>query len=89
MEPWAIFARVCTAKCSAGYNHDDPLEDDYCVPFIKLTFLIPTLRHIFYSSNSSNIHGECDFTSFVLGNNLGNYTFLWFLTKDLRGDLYR
>ena len=30
-QSWAIFARVRTAKRSAGCNHGDPLEDDYCV----------------------------------------------------------
>ena len=74
-QSWAIFARVRTAKRSAGCNHDDSLEDDYCVPFFKLKFLIPTLRNIFYSPNSSNIHGECDFASSVLGNKLDKYTF--------------
>ena len=57
------------------------LEDDYCGVFFKLKFLILTLRHIFYSPNSSNIHGECDFTSSISGNKLRKYTFLWFLKK--------
>ena len=78
-QSWAIFARVRTAKRSSGYcNHDDSLEDDY-----KLKFLIPTLRHIFYLPNSSNIHGKCDFASSVSGKKLGKYTFLWFFKKDL------
>ena len=81
-QSWAIFARVCTAKRSAGCNHDGSLEDDYCVPSFKLKFLIPTLRNIFYSPNSSNIHGECNFASFVSGNKLVKYTFLWFFKKD-------
>ena len=29
------------------------LEDNYCVPFFKLKFFIPTLRHIFCSSKPS------------------------------------
>ena len=48
------------------------------VPFFKLKFLIPTLRHIFYSPNSSNIHGECDFASSVSGNKLGKCIFVVF-----------
>ena len=80
-QSWSIFARVRTAKRSACSSQDDSLEDDYCVPFFKLKFLIPTLRHIFYSPNSSNIHGEFDFTTNVLGNKLGKYTF--FLKKGL------
>ena len=82
-QSWAIFARVRTAKRSVGCNHDDSLEDDYCAPFFKLKFLIPTLRHIFYLPNSPNIHGECDFASSVSGNKLGKYTFLWFFKKHL------
>ena len=82
-QSWAIFARVRTAKRSAGCNHDDSLEDDYCVPFFKLKFLIPTLRHIFYLPNSSNNYGECDFASSVSGNKLGKYTFLCFFLKIL------
>ena len=78
IQSWAIFARVRTAKHSVGCNHDDSLEDDYCVPFFKLKFLIPTLRHIFYTPNSSNIHGECDFASSVSGNKLGKYIFMFF-----------
>ena len=82
-QSWTILTGVRGAKHSAGCNHHDSLEDDYCVPFFKLKFLIPTLRHIFYSPNSSNIHGERDFASSVSGNKLGKYTFLWFLNKDL------
>ena len=78
-QSWAIFARVGTAKRSACSSQDDSLEDDYCVQFFKLKFLIPTLRHIFYSPNSSNIHGEFDFTTNVSGNKLGKYFF--FLKK--------
>ena len=81
-QSWAIFAGVRTAKRSAGCNHDDSLEDD-CVPYFKLEFFIPTLRHTFYSPNSSNIQGECDFASSVSGNKLRKYTFLcFFLKKD-------
>ena len=74
---------VRTAKRSSGCNHDDSLEDNYCVPFFKLKFLIPTLRHIFYSPNSSNIHGECDFARPVSGNKSGKYTFLWFFKRHI------
>ena len=78
-QSWAIFARVRTAKRSTGCSHDDSLEDDYCVPFFKLKFLIRKLRHIFYSPNSSNIQGECDFASSVSGNKLGKiYVFVDF-----------
>ena len=83
-QPWAIFARVRTAhqhmqqEYITGCNHDDSLEDDYCVSFFNLKFLIPTLRHIIYSPTLSDIEGECDFVSSVSGNKLGEYTFLWF-----------
>ena len=40
------FARLRTAKCIASCNHDGFMEDDYCVSFFKLKFLIPTLGHI-------------------------------------------
>ena len=77
-QPWDIFARVRMAKCIAGCNNDGFLKDDYCVPFFKLKFLIPTLRHIFSSPKHSNIYGESDFISSVSGNKLRKYTFLWF-----------
>ena len=49
-QSWAIFARVRTAKCSAGCNHDDSLEDDDCLPFFKLKFLIPYIAsHILFA----------------------------------------
>ena len=73
-----IFGRVCTVKCITGCNHDGFLEDDYCVPFFKLKYLIPALHHIFYLLKPSNIYRERDFVSSVLGNKLGEYTFLWF-----------
>ena len=77
-QSWPIFSGVRTAKRSAGCNHDDSLEDDCCVPYFKLEFFIPTLRHRFYSPNSSNIQGECDFASSASGNKLRKYTFLCF-----------
>ena len=77
-QPWDIFARVRTAKCIASCNHDGSLEDNYCVPFFKLKFLIPTLRHIFCLPKASKIYGESDFESSILWNKLGKYTFLWF-----------
>ena len=82
-QSWAIFARVRTDKRSAGCNHDDSLEDDSCAPFFKLKFLIHTLRHIFYSPSSSNIHGECDFASSVSGNQLRKYTFFCVFLKKI------
>ena len=75
-QPWDILARVRTAKCIAGCNHDVSLELDYCVSFFKLKFLISILRHIFYSPKPSNIYGESDFVSSVSGNKLGKYIFL-------------
>ena len=49
-QSWAIFARVRTDKCSAGCNYDDSLEDDYCLPFFKLKFLIPYIAsHILFA----------------------------------------
>ena len=81
-QPWDIFARVRTAKCIASCNHDGSLEDNYCVPFFKLKFLIPTLRHIFCSPKASKIYGESDFESSVSRNKLGKYTFLWFKKRD-------
>ena len=77
-QPRNIFAMVRTAICIAGCNHDGSLEDDYCVLFFKLKFPIPTLRHIFHSSEPSNIYGESTFVSSVSGNKLEKYTFLWF-----------
>ena len=53
---WVIFANVCTAKYVAGCNHDRFLEDNYCVLFFKLTFLIPILCHTFYSIIWKNMH---------------------------------
>ena len=76
-QPWAIFARVRTTKCSAGCNHDDSVQDDYCVPFLKSKFLILTLHHIFYLSTPLVIYGECNFVSSVSGNRMRKYTFLW------------
>ena len=64
-QPWDIFARKCIRS----------LENDYCVQFFKLKFLIHTLCHIFYSTKSSNIYEESDFISSVSVNNLGKYTF--------------
>ena len=81
-QPWDIFARVRTAKCIASCNHDGSLEDNYCVPFFKLKFLSPTLRHIFCSSKASKIYGESDLESSVSWNKLGKYTFLWFKKRD-------
>ena len=77
-QSWDIFARVRTAKYIASCNHDGSLEDNYCVPFFKLKFLIPTLRHIFCSPEPSKIYGESNFESSVSQNKLGKYTFLWF-----------
>ena len=41
-QPWDIFARVRTAKCILGLNHDCSLEDVYRVTFFQLKFLIFT-----------------------------------------------
>ena len=71
---WDIFARIRTAKCIVRCNHNGSLEDDYCIPFFKLKFLISALRHIFFSPKPSKIYRE----SSVSRNRLGKYTFLWF-----------
>ena len=83
-QSWDIFARVHTTKCIASCNHNGSLEDNLCVPFFKLKFLIPTIRHIFCLPKPSKIYGESDFESFVSQNKLGKYTFLWFE----KGDVY-
>ena len=80
-QPCAIFARVITAKWIAGCNHGYSLEDDYCVPFFRLKCFIPTLRHILYDTNNSDIYRECDFLSSVLEDKLGKHTFLWVSKK--------
>ena len=80
-QSWAIFARVRTAKRSVGCNHDDSLEDDYCAPFFKLKFLIPTLRHIFYSPNSSNTTENVTFQVPFQGISWENIHFCGFLKK--------
>ena len=81
-QPWDIFARIRTAKCIASCNHDGFLEDNYCVPFFKLRFLIPTLCHIFCSPKALKIYGESEFESSVSRNKLGKYKFLWFQKRD-------
>ena len=63
-------------------NHDCSFEDNYCVLFVKLKFLIPTLRHMFCSRKSSKIYGETDFLSSVSRNSRKKYTFLWFKKRD-------
>ena len=75
-KPWAIFARVSTAKYIPGCNGES-LEDDYCVPFFKLKFLIH-ITSMFYTPKTLDIYGEYDIVSSVSGNKLGKYTFLWF-----------
>ena len=67
MNPFAIFARICTVRCIARCNPDDSLEEDYYIPFFKLIFLIPTLSQIFYLPKPSDIYKECGFRSFVSG----------------------
>ena len=57
-------------------------EDNFCVPFLQLKFLVPTLRHIFCSPKASNIYGESDFESSFSRNKLGKYIFLWFKKRD-------
>ena len=58
-------------------NHGGSLENDYCISFFKLKFLIPKLCQIFCSPKPSNIYGESDFVSSALRNNLEKYTFFW------------
>ena len=65
-QPRAI---IRTTKYNASCNHGVTLEDDYCVPFLKSKFLIPTL---FYLPTPSVIFGEYDFVSSVLGIKLRN-----------------
>ena len=60
---WDIFTRVLTAKCIASCSHGGSLEDDYCITFFKLKFLIPTLCQMFCSPKPSNIYGESDIVS--------------------------
>ena len=82
--PSAIFASIHTAECIAGCNHDDSLKEDYCVPFFKLKFLIPILRHIYYSLKPLDIYWEYDFVKkcifvvfekvlFLMGGNLSEF----------------
>ena len=66
------FARVGTAKCIVGCNHNSSLEDNHCVPFF------PPLRLTLYSPKPSNIYRESSFVGSVSGNKLEKYTFLWF-----------
>ena len=74
--------------CKSTYSqmhcklHDGSLEDKYCVPFFKLNFLIPTLRHIFCLPKAPKIYEESDFESSVSWSKLGKYTFLWFKKRD-------
>ena len=82
IQSWDIFARVHTAKYFTSCNHDGSLEDNYCVLFFKLKFLIPTLCHIFCLPKPSKIYGESDFKSSISRNKLGKYTFLWFTKRD-------
>ena len=51
------------------------MEDDYCVPFFKCKFFIPTWLYIFCSPKPSKIYGESDFESSVSRNMFGKYTF--------------
>ena len=74
-QPWDIFARVSTAKCIGSCNHDEFLEDDYCFPFFKLKYLIPTLHHIFCLLKPWNIYGESNFVSSISLNKLENIHF--------------
>ena len=60
---WDIFTRVLTAKCIASCSHGGSLEDDYCITFFKLKFLIPTLCQMFCLPKPSNIYGESDIVS--------------------------
>ena len=77
-QPWDTFPREPTTKCIASCNHDGSWEDDYCVLFFQVKFLIPTLRHMFCSPKPSNIYGESDSVSSVSRNKLEKYIFLWF-----------
>ena len=77
------FGKSTYSKCTASCDHDGSLEDDYCVPFFKLKFLIPTWRHIFCSPKPSKIYRESDFESSVSQNRLGKYAFFWFKKKRL------
>ena len=81
-QPCNTFSRVSTAKCTSSCNHDGSLEDNSCVPFLKLKFLIPTLRHIFCLPKPLKIYGESYFVSSVSRNTLGKCTILWFKKRD-------
>ena len=84
-QSWDIFARLPTAKCIASCNHDVSLKDDYCVPFIKLKFLISTSHHMFSSPKPSNIYGERHFVSSISRNKLEKYTILRFKKETFLG----
>ena len=52
------------------------LEDDYCVPFFKLKFLVPTLRyHVLFAKAFNYVWRK-------LKNKLEKYAFLWFRKRD-------
>ena len=82
-QPCNTFSRVSTAKCTSSCNHDGSLKDNYCVPFLKLKFFIPTLRHIFCLPKPLKVYGESYFGSSVSWNTLGKCTILWFKKRDL------
>ena len=43
------FCKRKYSQCIASCNHDGSVEDNYCVLFFKLKFLIPTSCHMFFS----------------------------------------
>ena len=91
-QPWGSFARIRTAKCIASCNHDGSFKDNYCPPFFKLKFLIPTLRHLFCSPKPSKSTEKV--TSKVSFRELSreNIHFLWFQKKRLiflMGGIYK
>ena len=53
---WNSFAGVPTAEYIVSFNHCGSLQDDYCVLFFNLKFLIPTLCHMFCLPKPSNIY---------------------------------
>ena len=76
-EPWDFLHDYLQPNALQVATMMSFLEDDHCVSFFKLKFLIPALRHMFYLRKPSNIYGERDFD-----NDLEKYTFLWFKNRD-------
>ena len=79
-QPWSIFARVCKAKYSAGWNHDDSLEDDHGVLTHQVEISPPhfTTSFILFAEASRYPRRK-----FRFGDKLGKHTFLWIFLKQI------